>query len=339
VQKRHFLIALVLFVLAAAATACKLKDDAPVPIDGPALVGPSELALSLALSASPDVVSQDGKSQSVLTVIARGPNAEPKAGVALRLTMKIGDSDIDYGTLSSKALSTNSAGMASAIYTAPAAPPPTVSNDTTLVIEVIPVGLDFANTTERRVSLRLVRPGVIVAPNPQVTASLFFSPQQPREDEVVQFDGSASTGKNLSYFWTFGDGATGTGVRPTHSYSISGSYQVRLTVTDDQGTQASSEPVTIGVVQQADPVALFTVSPTDPTINTDVHFDGSPSTTPVGTGRTIVHYEWNFGDGSPLAGGRIVTHQYTRAGTYTVVLNVRDSSGRRGTASRTVQVR
>jgi PKD repeat protein len=339
VQKRHLLIALVVCASVALATACKLSEDKAAPIDGPMLTGPSELALALAVSMSPDVLSQDGKSQSVLTVVARGPNGEPRSGVSLRLAMTVGGTTVDYGTLSSKAISTNSAGMASAIYTAPAAPPPTVSNDTTLEIHIEPVGIDYGNTTDRKVSLRLVRPGVIVPPNPLVTASAFFSPQQPREDEVVTFDGSGSTGKIVSYAWTFGDGTTGTGVRPTHAYSIAGTYRVVLTVTDDQGTQASSEPAVVSVIQAADPTAAFSLSPTDPTIADDVHFDGSLSTTPVGTGRTIVSYEWNFGDGSPLATGRLVSHRYTKIGTYSIVLNVRDSSGRRGTASKTVQVK
>ena len=88
------------------------------------------------------------------------------------------------------------------------------------------------------VKIRLARPGVILPPNPSVTANFFFSPTQPREDEPVQFDGSASTGVLVSYAWTFGDGTAGTGVRPAHIYSVAGTYNVQLTVTDDRGTQA-----------------------------------------------------------------------------------------------------
>ena len=49
------------------------------------------------------------------------------------------------------------------------------------------------------------------------------------------FDASASTAPGsaiASYSWNFGDGATGSGVNPSHTYAAGGSYSVTLTVTD-----------------------------------------------------------------------------------------------------------
>ena len=59
----------------------------------------------------------------------------------------------------------------------------------------------------------------------------------------VAFDGSASSdpdGTIVSYDWTFGDGGTASGAKPTHAYSAVGTYTVTLTVTDDTGRKATA---------------------------------------------------------------------------------------------------
>jgi DNA/RNA endonuclease G (NUC1) len=57
-------------------------------------------------------------------------------------------------------------------------------------------------------------------------------------NETISMSGAGSTDADndvLTYAWTFGDGATGTGVNVTHAYSAGGTYTVRLIVTDTQG--------------------------------------------------------------------------------------------------------
>jgi PKD repeat protein len=57
------------------------------------------------------------------------------------------------------------------------------------------------------------------------------------------FDASASSdsdGAISSYSWDFGDSATATGVNPTHSFAANGSYNVTLTVTDNDNAAASN---------------------------------------------------------------------------------------------------
>ncbi|MGB5644342.1 MAG: PKD domain-containing protein [Gammaproteobacteria bacterium] len=56
--------------------------------------------------------------------------------------------------------------------------------------------------------------------------------------QPVSFDGSGASdpdGTIVTYDWDFGDGSSGTGVSPTHTYQAAGTYKVSLTVTDDGG--------------------------------------------------------------------------------------------------------
>ena len=67
-------------------------------------------------------------------------------------------------------------------------------------------------------------------------------PYQGTTASPVAFDGSASSdpdGTIVSYDWTFGDGGTASGPKPTHAYSTAGTYTVTLKVTDDTGRTAT----------------------------------------------------------------------------------------------------
>jgi PKD repeat protein len=57
----------------------------------------------------------------------------------------------------------------------------------------------------------------------------------PVNGSPVSFTGTASTGGISTYAWNFGDGATGAGASPSHTYARAGTYTVTLTVTDASG--------------------------------------------------------------------------------------------------------
>lgn len=115
------------FVLALAAvlSGCSLGNQA-----APALAGPSELALSLLITASPDHISQDGFSQSVITVMARDAAGQPQRGLSLHADLFVNGIQADFGTLSSRTLSTGNDGRASIAYIAPGPPPATAGKTT-----------------------------------------------------------------------------------------------------------------------------------------------------------------------------------------------------------------
>lgn len=76
-------------------------------------------------------------------------------------------------------------------------------------------------------------------------AAFTFAPEHGFLPLTVSFDASSSSGDIASYTWTFGDGATGTGVTSQHTYTEEGQHVVRLTVQDDQGREASAEAMVV----------------------------------------------------------------------------------------------
>jgi PKD repeat protein len=88
----------------------------------------------------------------------------------------------------------------------------------------------------------------VTAPQPPVANA--GGPYTGTAGTEVTFNGSGSTdpqGETLTYAWKFGDGTTGTGVSPTHTYSTAGTYTVSLTVTDTSNlTGTATTKATIG---------------------------------------------------------------------------------------------
>lgn len=81
--------------------------------------------------------------------------------------------------------------------------------------------------------------------------------------QMITFDGSASADPNgdaLTYRWDFGDGSTGSGATPTHSYAAAGTYVISLVVNDGElGSAAATTMVDVAAVVagQPDGAALY----------------------------------------------------------------------------------
>lgn len=141
----------------------------------------------------------------------------------------------------------------------------------------------------------------------------------------VAFDGSGSTdtdGTIVSYAWTFGDGGTGTGATPSHTYTSGGTFNIGLTVTDNAGT-TDTATTTATINQQPMPPIADANGPYTGVAGSPVSLDGSGSSDPDGT---IVSYAWDFGDGG-TGSGVAPTHTYSVDGSFSVTLTVTDNTG------------
>jgi PKD repeat protein len=125
-------------------------------------------------------------------------------------------------------------------------------------------------------------------------------------------------------------------VNVTHSYSAPGSYQVRLTVTDDGGiTAQATHTVQINQPTPGNQPPTAVISGSErAAMDQTVQFDGSGSSDSDGS---IVSYAWDFGDGG-TGSGITVTHVYTEAGSYQVALVVTDDGGLTANATHSVQI-
>jgi uncharacterized delta-60 repeat protein len=96
-----------------------------------------------------------------------------------------------------------------------------------------------------------------------------------------------------------------------------------------------THPLLARYVLDLPPTATFTVGPSVVEAGKAVAFDGSASADPDGT---IVSHQWNFGDGS-TGTGATASHSYTKAGSYTATLTVRDGYGLTASSSHAVTVK
>ena len=117
-----------------------------------------------------------------------------------------------------------------------------------------------------------------------------------------------------TYSWDFGDGVSGNTQNPCHVYNTAGTFQVTLTVTDQNScTKSIATPnfITVG----AKPTAGFTFSTPTP-CTTPITISFTNTSTPSSSTSS-----WNFGDGGTST-QQNPSHGYAAAGNYTVTLIV-----------------
>ncbi len=124
---------------------------------------------------------------------------------------------------------------------------------------------------------------------------------------------------NLTYAWDFGDLSASTVASPTHTYTNSGVYQLKLIVTNQNGGLTNESDNSVTVVYK--PKASFSSSLNyngDNYSNPVVEFT---NTSTISDATNTLVYAWDFGDGVTSAAVN-PTHSYSDGGTYAVTLTV-----------------
>ena len=312
-----------LMAVAIGLSACTVKKT-----EAPELAGPSELGLSLRTSVIPDILDQDGISQSAVEIVARGPDGRPMRSVPVRAEIWVGGVIVDYGRLSARTVVTGDDGIARLTYTSPPAPPEPVDTFTVVTLVLTPIGTDFNGFNSRFVEIRVVPRGVILPPNGAPVPAFIITPTPVTTFTPVTFDASSTLDENVrcgaacTYSWNFGDGTSGTGMIVAHEFKTANTFTVRLTVSDLRGRSATTaQAVTVTATER--PKADFVFSPTAPRPGQDIFFNAAAST--AAPGHRIVSYDWDFGSGR-TGTGMTVAKRYDTAGAYSVTLRVSDDT-------------
>lgn len=223
----------------------------------PGLSGPSELAQSVTVTATPDLVKLGLSATSVgessqVVVLVRNADGSAAAGKQVRLDLAVGGSFAECGTLSQRDVVTGTDGRATSRFTAPGTPlpMPDCSNFTGAVTVVATVvGSNSQAANYHTASIRMVEPTVILSPG-SATVNFSMSPNPAKVLTAVTFSDAGSTvaaGRTIaSYTWDFSDGATKSGANVTHDFGSPGNKDVTLTVTDDIG-QATFKTATLTI--------------------------------------------------------------------------------------------
>ena len=136
-------------------------------------------------------------------------------------------------------------------------------------------------------------------------------------NQEVRFDGSRSTdadGAVNGFAWTFGDGGTGSGDRPTHVFTEPGVYTVNLTITGDSNGLCS--PLDSDqMLAEVFPAPSLTIRADDRMavgVSNPFAIEVSP-----GPDAQSAMITWDFGDGTQATGPE-ATHSFADAGVYLV---------------------
>jgi hypothetical protein len=233
----------------------------------PGFDGPAELAISLRLTAVPDVLPADGMSTAAVQATVRNENGEVLPGREIFFAVADESGNFaDIGTLEDSQgivrpagtgviVRTGQNGVAQAIYRSP--PRTDATANQTVIVGARPVGDDANGQVYRsvRIELRSAEPRLF----PQVPGNappncnfIVEFPDGARTNVAILFQTTSSDedGTIVRYEWFFGDGTPVVYAPDTaHVFKQPGSYTVIHVVTDDDGGQEACQTAQPIVIQ------------------------------------------------------------------------------------------
>ena len=284
------------------------------------------------IAVSPDVLPQDGASQSFITVTARDANAQPIRNLTMRTETQVNGTPVDFGTLSARNVVTGSDGKATLVYTAP--PSPAVSPDDFLLVDIVvtPFGSDFNNSSQRTASIRLVPQGRVIPPGDLVPA-FTVTPTTPKRIRRCCSTRPPARGASPSIP---GTSAMAGRLRANHKPRLWHSGNLRRPL-DYFGLVRPNRVVRLVDFRRSRRAAdcRLHLLATGPLPTQQVFFNASASR--PAPGRTLTDYKWDFGDGQSATGVQ-ASHAYALPGSYNVTLVVTDDAGRVATTTKGLTV-
>jgi len=172
------------------------------------------------------------------------------------------------------------------------------------------------------------QPPVNIRPTADATAG---EPYIALIDQEILFNGSRSydrDGTIVLYHWSFGDGTTANGVIVTHKYTTIGTYNVSLTVTDDNG--ATDTYTTIARYRLPNHAPLPpSITGSSEEYHQDINYPFTIMTTDPDNDAVLYKITW--GDGTQdttylyTSGQNIQrSHRWTTWGFYTIQVSAQD---------------
>ena len=249
-----------LAVAVSGATGCNLSKQ-----ETPSLTGPSEFGTSVVLAATPEVLPQDGASQSFVTATVRDTAGQPMKDVVIRWSAVTSDTNSVPASVALNATTsvTDANGRAMVVVTAPQAPAQAPVTPNTVTVQAAPLSLDSSASFVRFVTIRLQPPANLPPATTALVPRFTVKLSDPHAGVEVSFDASTSTTRErtviTTYAWNFGDGVSEVTSTPTtsHVYTEARTYPVTLTITNN----VLIDPAVPDKYEHADVARALTVLP------------------------------------------------------------------------------